>query len=192
MCATDPEACTCSARDVLNDLGGVPNSTWRPTSTDMRFPPSVVSDLALVQARLDHAKRHRHRPEIAIPTLQAALALVRGAPDPYGCMDADTSTALTLAPVAVADLLAQLQLEQNDVAAVLETTTRGLAVLPAHIELVALRMRAHAAAGDAAALKAEYAAYLRAEQSDPIADGHTDPALRELFHELLRSLGAAA
>ncbi|WP_165485497.1 hypothetical protein, partial [Protofrankia symbiont of Coriaria ruscifolia] len=87
---------------------------------------------------------------------------------------------------AVALLLAELHLDRGDHHAVLDTTARGLTILPAHPGLFALRMRTHAAAGDRAAVTAEYHAYLHAEQADPLTDGDTDRDLATLHHQLTR------
>jgi hypothetical protein len=67
---------------------------------------------------------------------------------------------------------------------VLEVTAVGLEVLPGHEELVGLRLRAHAARGDRAALRHEYACYEQSILADPWA-GDPSPALVALRQELL-------
>ncbi|WP_131770944.1 BTAD domain-containing putative transcriptional regulator [Candidatus Protofrankia californiensis] len=174
------------ARAVLTELAGPDAHDWIPArSAQLRIHPLVTSDLELLTARLHHARAQRDHPGIAIATLQDALDLVRGTPASYDWLVAETGSTLTTTPVQVATLLAGHHLDRGNADAVLETTARGLAILPAHTELFALRMRAHALAGDPAAVTAEYRAYQRAERADPFWDGDTDPELRALHTQLL-------
>jgi hypothetical protein len=66
----------------------------------------------------------------------------------------------------------------------------GLEVLPGHEELVALRLRAHAARGDRVALRHEYACYEQSLLADPWA-GDPSPALASLRRDLLTSVVAS-
>jgi hypothetical protein len=75
-------------------------------------------------------------------------------------------------------------LERGEVDAVLDATAVGLDVLPGHEELVALRLRAHAARGDRVALRHEYASYEQSLLADPWA-GDPSPRLVALRQELL-------
>ncbi len=174
------------ARRILTQLAGPHAREWIPTrQATLSLHPAVISDLDLLQARLRHAER-QHEPDAAIPILQAALDLVRGIPARYPWLTAETGSTLSLAPVTAAIRLAERLLARKEFERVLEATTRGLAVLPAHTELFALRLRAHAARADRTALKAEYHAYLEAESADPLWDGETDRDLEQLYLGLLR------
>ncbi len=112
------------------------------------------------------------------------MELVRGTPTHLPWVDAELGSTLSTTIARAALLLADLHLARGDTAAVLTVTARALAVLPSHPDLFALRMRAHATAGNRAAVKAEYQAYLRAERADPLWDGATDLDLEALYHQL--------
>jgi len=140
-----------------------------------------------MQTLVAHAERNRARPQAAIPTLRRALGLVRGTPVRYSWADAELGSTLVTVPVAAAVLLAELSLEEGDIDGVLDATARGLALLPAHSELFALRMKARAAAGDVDGIRAEYDAYVRAELADPLYDDEPNRKLEQLHQELVRS-----
>ena len=116
----------------------------------------------------------------AIPVLDEALNLINGTPATYRWLEAELGSALTTTAVRAAELLAELHLDRDDPDGALAATLRGLAIYPAHPELFAIRLRAHAAAGDLTAATADYHAYQRAEQSDPDWDGDTSPDLADL------------
>ncbi|MEX5709919.1 SARP family transcriptional regulator [Parafrankia sp. FMc6] len=139
-------------RRLLANLVGPDAQDWLPRfdRTTLALDRRVVSDLEILQALLRHAVDHRHHRDTAIATLQEALDLVRGVPAGYPWLDAQMGSILTTTPVNAAILLAEHQLAAGDVTSVLATTARGLELLPAHTALFALRMRAHAAAGDTA------------------------------------------
>jgi hypothetical protein len=88
--------------------------------------------------------------------------------------------------------MAERCLRNGDVDGVFWATGRGLLVLPGHEELIALRMRAHAGAGDQAGVRAEWAAYERALTSDPFSDPAPAPKLLSLRHELLAATPRSA
>jgi hypothetical protein len=180
------------ARNVLAQLAGREAHNWIPAyQSELRIHPALTSDLDQVQGLVSYAERNRSRPEVAVPALRKALELVRGTPAHYWWLDAELGSTLTTVPVAGAVLLAELCLERGDVEGVLDAAGRGLALLPAHGKLFALRMRACAASGDLAGVRAEYDAYVRAEQDDPFYDGETDRTLQQLHQDLLRSGRAA-
>ena len=81
-------------------------------------------------------------------------------------------------------------LATGDVEGVFWATGQGLRVLPGHEELVALRMRAHARAGDLAAVRAEWGSYERALAADPWSDAEPAPKLVDLRRELLGATAA--
>nr|MDT0666068.1 hypothetical protein [Micromonospora sp. DSM 115978] len=157
----------------------------RPTDRPLLdLHPLDVTDADLFDARLRHAERHSDEPQVAVPALTAALDLVRGTPATRPWIDAELGSTLTTAVARAALLLAEHHLAAGAHRDVLDATARGLAVLPSHPALFALRMRAHAAARDRAAVKTEYHAYLRAEQADPLWDGDTDRDLESLHNQL--------
>jgi DNA-binding SARP family transcriptional activator len=181
------------ARRVLEQLAGPDAHDWIPArKATLTIGPAVISDLDLLRVHLATADHHADQPDLAIPALQAALDLVRGVPARYPWLEAETGSTLTTLPATTAARLAQLHLGRGELTGVQEATARGLAILPAHTELFALRMRAAATVGDRAGVRAEYEAYLRAEQADPLWDGETDRDLQLLYQELARPPRRAA
>jgi hypothetical protein len=175
------------ARRALAELAGPEAQTWIPGyRAELRIDLTVTTDLAVLQAHVDWATRHReYRPE-AIAVLREGLLLARGVPEGYPWLDAEHGSALTVTVTTAAILLAELCLEDGGTEGTLQATTVGLVVLPAHPELFALRMRARAHDGDRAATRAEYEAYLRAESADPLCDGETDRDLERLYAQLVQ------
>jgi hypothetical protein len=161
----------------------------RTLTEDLPLHEQVATDVELVSARLRHSSLQDDH--AAIDTLRPAVAMVRGMPlegTMYTWADAEgLSSNLVMLAVSVTGELARRHLAVGDVAGVLEATARGLRVLPGHEELLALRMRAHARAGDLQGLRAEWTAYERALAADPWAD---DPSERliALRQELLATL----
>jgi hypothetical protein len=147
----------------------------------------VALDADVVAAALDSARQEDDA--TAIDTLRGALALVRGAPYTgvhYLWPDAEALPAqLTLLATSVAVELARRCLAAGDVDAVLDATAAGLAVLPGHEELVCLRMQAHAAVGDRAAIRREFAGYERSVLSDPWSGGELTDRVVALRNELV-------
>ncbi len=161
---------------------------WLGRTYAERLPlhAQVVLDADVVRA---HLARARHAPDDeAIDELRRALSLVRGAPYSGRCYlwpDAEAlPSTLTLLVTTVAVELGRRLLDRDDVDGVLEATATGLEVLPGHEELVGLRLRAHAARGDRAALRHEYACYEQSLLADPWA-GDPSPALAALRRELV-------
>jgi hypothetical protein len=140
-----------------------------------------------MQTLVGYAERNRARPQAAIRALCRALELVRGTPVRYSWVDAELGSTLVTVPVAAAVLLAELCLEEGDIGGVIDATARGLALLPAHSELLGLRMKARAAAGDIDGVRAEYDAYMRAELADPLYDDEPNRKLEQLHQDLVRS-----
>jgi hypothetical protein len=66
-------------------------------------------------------------------------------------------------------------------------TGQGLKVLAGHEELIALRMRAHAARGDLAGVRLEWEQYERALAADTWSPGEPSPKLVSLRRDLLGS-----
>lgn len=144
----------------------------RTLTEDLPLHERVITDVDLVDARVRHAERLDHRQ--AVEVLEPAVQLVRGEPfegTSYLWADAEgiTSRSVMVAVTACAEL-ARHHLALGDVDGVLAATEIGFRVLPGHEELLALRLRAHARAGDRSAVKAEWAAYERTLAADPWAD----------------------
>jgi two-component SAPR family response regulator len=170
-----------------------PGEEWLARTYAERLPlhGEIVLDADVVRGTLNRA--HQLPDDEAIEELRDALSLVRGAPYSGRCYlwpDAEALPAtLTLLATTVAvelgrRLLDRGDVDRNDVQGVLEATAVGLEVLPGHEELVALRLRAHAARGDRAALRQEYACYEQSLLADPWC-GDPSPALVSLRQELL-------
>ncbi len=112
---------------------------------------------------------------------------------PYLWPDAEgISSAHTLLAVGAAMHMARLCLDLGDVEGVFWATGQGLQVLAGHEELIALRMRAYAAAGDLAGVRHEWAAYERAIDADPWTSAEPSPKLVALRHALLAAPSTAA
>jgi hypothetical protein len=149
--------------------------------------PAIRTDAEVLRAALDAARLQP--PSLAIATLEPAVELITGLPfegTSYLWPDAEglTSNLVVLAVSAAAELAAH-HLSVADVAGVFAATGRGLQVLPGHEELIALRMRAHARAGDLAGVRDEWERYERTINADPWSDGEPSPKLVELRHQLL-------
>jgi hypothetical protein len=147
----------------------------------------VVTDAELVEDRLVHARVQP--PGQAIETLRPAVELVRDMPfagTGYLWPDAEglTSNLVLLAITATAEFAGHA-LSLGDTDAVFWATGKGLRVLPGHEELIALRMRAHARAGDLAGVRQEWESYERVLVADAWSDGEPAPKLLALRRELL-------
>ena len=148
---------------------------------------AVVADVDLVRARLDRARLQP--PELAIETLRPAVELIRDMPfagTGYLWPDAEGITSnLVLLATGAATELAGHCLSMGDVDGVFWATGQGLKVLAGHEELIALRMRAHAKAGDLSGVRLEWETYERVLNADPWSDGEPAPKLVTLRRELL-------
>jgi hypothetical protein len=150
--------------------------------------PLVVTDADLLASRLAaaHATADDHA---AIEVLRPGLALVRDLPfagTPYLWPDAEGITSsLVLLVTSAAATMGERCLAVGDVDGVFWATGQGLKALPGHEELVAIRMRAHAGAGDLAAVRQEWASYERALHADPWSDAEPSPKLVAIRRQLL-------
>ena len=147
----------------------------------------VVTDADLVEDRLAHARVQP--PGQAMETLRPAVELVRDMPfagTSYLWPDAEgiTSNLVLLAITATAEF-ASHALSLGDTDGVFWATGKGLRVLPGHEELIALRMQAHARAGDLAGVRQEWESYERVLVADAWSDGEPAPKLLALRRELL-------
>ncbi|MBA3288987.1 MAG: hypothetical protein H0U21_13385, partial [Acidimicrobiia bacterium] len=148
---------------------------------------AVVTDADLVRARVEHARTLP--PDLAIDTLRPAVELIVDAPfagtgylwpDPEGL----TSNLVLLATGAATDLAGHC-LSMGDVDGVFWATGQGLKVLPGHEELIGLRMRAHARAGDLSGVRLEWQSYERVLDADRWGDGEPAEKLVILRKQLL-------
>ncbi len=147
----------------------------------------VVTDADLVEDRLAHARVQP--PGQSIETLRPAVELVRDLPfagTSYLWPDAEgiTSNLVLLAITATTEFAAHA-LSLGDIDGVFWATGKGLRVLPGHEELIALRMQAHARAGDLAGVRQEWESYERVLVADAWSDGEPAPKLLALRRELL-------
>jgi len=149
--------------------------------------PLVRTDADVVHEALDAARLQP--PDQAIATLRSAVDLVVGMPfESTGYLwpesEGIASRLVLLATSATAELAAHC-LSIGDVDGVFDATARGLQVLPGHEELIGLRMRAHARAGDHAGVRHEWEQYERVITADPWSDGEPSPRLVDLRRQLL-------
>jgi hypothetical protein len=151
----------------------------------------VVTDAQLIDERLEKARLEP--PTRAIDTLRPAVEMVTGMPfadTSYLWPDAEGITSsLVLLAISAAAEVAGHALSIGDTELVFWATARGLAVLPGHEELIALRMRAHARTGDLAAVRQEWESYERMIVADPWSDGEPAAKLLDLRRELLTNSG---
>jgi hypothetical protein len=166
-----------------------PGEEWlaRTLTEDLPLHARVRTDVELVERRLEAARRMR--PDEAIEVLHPAVALIRGMPfegTSYLWPDAEGITSnLVLLATSAASELARHHLALGQIDGVFWATGQGLQVLPGHEDLIALRMRAHAANGDLAGVRHEWQCYERVIAADPWSDGEPATKLVELRRQLL-------
>jgi hypothetical protein len=158
------------------------------TSTEaLPLHPCVMTDADVLGRALAAARGQT--PARAIALLREPVAAIAGMPfegSSYRWPDSEGIAAnlILLATSAAAELAAQC-LVVGDIDGVFDATATGLRVLPGHEELIGLRMRAHARAGDHAAVRQEWNRYERVVNADPWSDGEPSPDLVDLRKELL-------
>jgi LysM repeat protein len=161
----------------------------RTMTEQLPLHPLVVTDSDLLRARLDYA-RGLAAVDI-IEVLRPGVELITGMPfadTSYLWPDTEgTSSALTLLATSACTVLAQAYLAVADTDGVFWATGQGLKVLSGHEELIGLRMRAHAHAGDIAGVRREWESYERALLADSWSSGEPSPKLVALRRELLYS-----
>ncbi len=178
------------ARRALGRLVPTPDGEeWLARTLNESLPlhDRVVTDADLVEQRLEHARLSA--PSHAIDVLRPAVELIRDMPfagTSYLWPDADgiTSNLVLLATTVTAELAAHA-LSVGDTDTVFWATGHGLRVLPGHEELIALRMRARARAGDLAGVRQEWESYERVIVADAWSDGEPAPMLLDLRRTLL-------
>ena len=171
------------ARRSMARLVAPPEGEEWIARSDMEILPlhsSVVCDLELVEHALSVCSGLDDTEAIAV--LRPVVELLEGSPfsgTDYLWSDAEgIASAAVLAATSAATQLALRCLALGDVQGVFSATGHGLAVLPGHEELVSLRMRAHAEAGDRAGVRDEWERYLRILAADAWpgdGDGVTPP-----------------
>ncbi len=166
-----------------------PGEEWLARTLNETLPlhERVVTDADLIEERVEHARLAP--PGHAIDVLRPAVEMIRGLPfagTSYLWPDADgiTSRFVLLATTATAELAGHA-LSVGDTDLVFWSTGQGLQVLPGHEELIGLRMRAHARAGDLAGVRQEWESYERVIMADSWSDGEPAPKLLDLRRELL-------
>ncbi len=166
-----------------------PGEEWvaRTLNESLPLHERVVTDADLIEERVEHARLAP--PTHAIDVLRPAVEMIRGLPfagTSYLWPDADgiTSRLVLLATTATAELAGHA-LSIGDTESVFWATGQGLKVLPGHEELIGLRMRAHARAGDLAGVRQEWESYERVITADSWSDGEPAPKLLQLRRELL-------
>lgn len=166
-----------SLRRALASCGPVDREVeWVSRSRGERLAlhADVLSDVDLFNLHVERARRLARMggsPQEQSGELRRALELVRGAPfigSGFGWADSEASTSgFTLLVVSTALNLAEQSLNGGRLDDVLWATSVGLSVLPGHEELVAIRLRSHAQAGDGVGVRHEWNTYLRSLQGDP-------------------------
>ncbi len=178
------------ARRALGRLVPPPeDEEWLARTLNESLPlhPRVVTDADLIRQRVEHAQVAP--PAHAVDVLRPAVEMIHGLPfagSSYLWPDADglTSNLVLLATTATAELAAHA-LSMGDTDLVFWATGQGLKVLPGHEELIGLRMRAHARAGDLSGVRQEWESYERVITADSWSDGEPAPKLLDLRRELL-------
>ncbi|MFP5489837.1 MAG: hypothetical protein ACLGHQ_16210, partial [Acidimicrobiia bacterium] len=163
----------------------------RTLTESLPLHPLVRTDAELVREALAIARLQP--PELAVATLRPAAELVVGLPfegTGYLWPEAEgIASELVLLATSVTAELASHRLSMGDIDGVFDATGRGLRVLPGHEELIGLRMRAHARAGDHAGVRLEWEQYERVITADPWSDGEPAEELVELRRTLLTRSG---
>jgi LysM repeat protein len=151
--------------------------------------PGVITDAELLAAALNRS-RHLDGAD-AVEALRDGLALVRDIPfsgTDYLWPDGEAlpSSLVVLVTTAAAEMATRC-LALDDAPGAFWATSQGLKVLPAHDELVCLRMETHAASGNAAGVRLEFEAYERALAADPWGDSEPSSKVLATRGRLLRS-----
>jgi nucleoid-associated protein YgaU len=178
------------ARRALGRLVPPPDDEeWLARTLNESLPlhARVVTDADLIRQRVEHAQVAP--PAHAIDVLRPAVEMIHGLPfagSSYLWPDADglTSNLVLLSTTAAAELAAHA-LSMGDTDLVFWATGQGLKVLPGHEELIGLRMRAHARAGDLSGVRQEWESYERVITADSWSDGEPAPKLLDLRQQLL-------
>lgn len=182
-------------RSLARLVAPPPGDEWigRSLSDQLAIHPLLVSDLDILRQAV--AASREQPPRAALAALRLGLDLVRDMPFAASTAlwpDAEgTSSQAMLTVTEAATLAAEHCLALGDMAGLFDATGRGLLAVPGHEELIALRMRAHAATGDLAGVRSEWASYERVLHADRWSSGEPAPKLAALRRELLGTPVAA-
>ncbi len=147
----------------------------------------VTSDAELLDARFEASRTLDDA--AAVKILAPGIALIRGLPfsgTDYLWSDGEAlPAAMVHLCTSAAGALAERCLALGQADDALCAAAIGLRVLPAHEYLIALRLEAHAAAGNIRELNAEFAAYERAVLNDAWGDGEMSCMVVEKRRQLL-------
>jgi DNA-binding SARP family transcriptional activator/LysM repeat protein len=159
----------------------------RAMGDDLRLHELVVTDADLVEHALTAARVQP--PDQALVTLGPALDWVVGTPfegTSYLWADAEgVASSLVMTAITLCDAYARHALSVGDIDGVFDASGRGLQVLPAHEDMIAVRMEAYAQAGDRVGVRHEWESYERAVTVDPWSDGEPSDRMLELRRTLL-------
>ncbi len=160
----------------------------RRTLTDeLSLHEGIVCDADLVRARFDLGRGQSG--DAALCTLKPAVELIRELPftgTSYLWPETEgIASNLVVLATNVSAEYAKRALAAGDFEGVFWATGQGLKVLAGQEGLIALRMRAHADAGDLSGVRLEWETYERVINADPWSDGEPAPKLVTLRKELL-------
>ncbi len=159
----------------------------RTLTESLPIHTGVVTDAELLDDCMQAARGLSSMAARAV--LRPALERIAGMPfsgTSYLWPDAEGITSsLTLLAVGAATEYANHALDAADYEDVYWATGKGLQALPGHEELIAIRMRAHAARGDMAGVRNEWEAYERVLLADAWCGGEPSTKLVALRRQLL-------
>jgi len=177
------------ARRALNQTHLISISEeWLPRTFNDRLPfhVSIISDGEILESCI--ARAQELAPSQAIAELHRGLELVRDLPFSgagYLWPDAEGITSqLVLNIITASAMASELDLQRGEIEGVFWATAKGLKVLGAHEELIALRMRAHALRGDLAGVRGEWHSYERAVKADSWANSQPSQKLVNLYSKI--------
>ncbi len=177
------------ARRALNQTHLISISEeWLPRTFNDQLPfhISIISDGEILESCI--ARAQELAPSQAIDELHRGLELVRDLPfsgTGYLWPDAEGITSQLVLNIITASAMAgELDLQRGEIEGVFWATAKGLKVLGAHEELIALRMRAHALRGDLAGVRGEWHSYERAVKADSWANSQPSQKLVNLYSKI--------
>ncbi|GBL19997.1 hypothetical protein EMGBS4_00570 [Acidimicrobiaceae bacterium] len=177
------------ARRALNQTHLISNGEeWLPRTFNDQLPfhVSIISDGEILESCI--ALAQELSPSQAIDQLHRGLELVRDLPfsgTGYLWPDAEGITSQLVLNIITASAMAgELDLQRGEIEGVFWATAKGLKVLGAHEELIALRMRAHALRGDLAGVRGEWHSYERAVKADAWANSQPSQKLVNLYSQI--------
>lgn len=177
------------ARRTLNQTNLISSTEeWLPRTFNDQLPfhISIISDGEILESCI--ARAQELDPSQAVDELHRGLELVRDLPfagTGYLWPDAEGITSQLVLNVITASAMAgELDLQRGEIDGVFWATAKGLQVLGAHEELIALRMRAHALRGDLAGVRGEWQSYQRIVRSDSWTNSQPSAKLVNLYSRL--------